>query len=144
MRFATTLFLTGKNTGIEVPPEVIEALGAGKKPAVNVTVNGYEYRSTVGVMGGRYLIPFSAERRAETGLAGGDPIDVELAVDTAPRTVELPDDLAAALAEKDGARAAYDRLSPSAKKAHVTAVLGAKAPETRARRITTIATALGG
>lgn len=144
MRFATTLFLTGKNTGIEVPPEVIEALGAGKKPAVNVTVNGYEYRSTVGVMGGRYLIPFSAERRAETGLAGGDPIDVELAVDTAPRTVELPDDLAAALAEKDGARAAYDRLSPSAKKAHVTAVLGAKAPETRARRITTIVTTLGG
>jgi hypothetical protein len=144
MRFTTTLSLTGKNTGIEVPPEVIEALGAGKKPAVNVTVNGYEYRSTVGVMGGKHLIPFSADRRAETGLAGGDAIDVELTVDTAPRTVELPDDLAAALAEKEGARAAYDRLSPSAKKAHVTAVLGAKAPETRARRIATIVTALGG
>jgi hypothetical protein len=144
MRFTTTLSLTGKNTGIEVPPEVIEALGAGKKPAVNVTVNGYEYRSTVGVMGGKHLIPFSADRRAETGLAGGDAIDVELTVDTAPRTVELPDDLAAALAEKEGAHAAYDRLSPSAKKAHVTAVLGAKAPETRARRIATIVTALGG
>jgi hypothetical protein len=90
MRFTTTLSLTGKNTGIEVPPEVIEALGAGKKPAVNVTVNGYEYRSTVGVMGGKHLIPFSADRRAETGLAGGDAIDVELTVDTAPRTVELP------------------------------------------------------
>ncbi len=144
MRFATTVLMMGKNTGIEVPPEVIEALGAGKKPPVIVSVNGYEFRSTVAVMGGKYLISFSSDRRAETGLGGGDPIDVELTLDTAPRTVELPDDLAAALAEKDGARAAYDRLSPSAKKAHVTAVLGAKAPETRARRITTIVTALGG
>jgi hypothetical protein len=144
MRFATTLSLMGKNTGIEVPPDVIESLGAGKKPPVNVSVNGYEFRSTVAVMGGKYLISFSSDRRAETGLAGGDPIDVELTLDTAPRTVELPEDLAAALAEKDGARAAYDRLSPSAQKAHVTAVLGAKAPETRARRINTIVTALGG
>jgi uncharacterized protein YdeI (YjbR/CyaY-like superfamily) len=85
-------------------------------------------------MGGQALIPFSSERRAESGLGGGDELDVELALDTAPREVAVPDDLAAALAER-GAREAFDRLPPSHRKAHVTAVEGAKAPETRTRRI---------
>ena len=104
MRFETTMSLSGNNTGIEVPPEVIEGLGAGRKPPVVVTVNGYEYRSTVAVMGGRYLIPFSSDKRAATGIQGGDPIVVDLEVDTAPRTVEVPDDLAAALDAAPGAR----------------------------------------
>jgi len=135
MRFETRMSLVGNNTGIEVPPEVIEALGAGKKPPVVVTVNGYEYRNTVAVMGGKYMISFSSDKRAATGIGGGDPIVVDLEVDTAPRTVEVPDDLAAALDGAPGARAAFDALSPSAKKAHVTAVEGAKAAETRQRRI---------
>ena len=142
MRFETTMFQTGNNTGIEVPPEVIEALGAGRKPAVVVNVNGYEYRSTVAVMGGRYLIPFSSDKRAATGIQGGDPIVVELEVDTAPRTVEVPDDLAAALDAAPGARAAFDALSPSARKAHVTNVETAKAAETRQRRVDGIAAKL--
>ena len=107
MRFETTMLLTGNNTGIEVPPDVIEALGAGRKPAVTVTVNGYEYRSTVAVMGGRHLIPFSSDKRAATGIQGGDPIVVDLEVDTAPRTVEVPDDLGAALDATPGARPAF-------------------------------------
>jgi hypothetical protein len=144
MRFETTMLLTGNNTGIEVPPEVIEALGAGGKPPVTVTVNGYEYRSTVAVMGGRHLIPFSSDKRAATGIHGGDAIVVDLEVDTAPRTVEVPDDLAAALAAAPGARAAFDALSPSARKAHVTNVESAKAPETRQRRVESIATKLAG
>jgi hypothetical protein len=135
MRFETTMFLSGNNTGIEVPPEVIEALGAGRKPPVTVVVNGFEYRSTVAVMGGRYLIPFSSDKRAATGIAGGDAITVDLEVDTAPRTVELPEDFAAALDAAPGARAAFDRLAPSHRKAHVTAIEQAKAPETRQRRI---------
>lgn len=135
MRFETTMFQTGNNTGIEVPPDVIEGLGAGRKPAVVVTVNGYEYRSTVAVMGGRYLIPFSSDKRAATGIGGGDAITVDLEVDTAPRTVELPADFAAALDEVPGAREAFERLAPSHQKAHVTAIEGAKAAETRARRI---------
>jgi Bacteriocin-protection, YdeI or OmpD-Associated/Domain of unknown function (DUF1905) len=135
MRFETTMFLSGNNTGIEVPPDVIEGLGAGRKPPVVVSVNGYEYRSTVAVMGGRYLIPFSSDKRAATGIQGGDPIVVELELDTAPRTVDVPDDLAAALDATPGAREAWDRLSPSHRKAHVTAIEGAKAAETRARRI---------
>lgn len=137
MRFETELFLDGNNTGIEVPPDIVEALGAGKRPPVTITVNGFEYRSTIAVMGGRYLIPFSADKRASTGLNGGDPITVDLELDTAPRTAEVPDDLAAAL-DDAGVRAAFDALAPSARKAHVTNVEGAKAAETRERRIAAI------
>ncbi|MCD2170479.1 MULTISPECIES: YdeI/OmpD-associated family protein [Microbacterium] len=141
MRFETTLLQMGNNTGIEVPPEVLEALGGGKRPAVTVDVNGYTYTSTVGAMGGRSLIPFSADKRKATGLAGGDAITVELALDTAPRTVEVPDDLATALAEV-GRRDAFDALSPSARKAHVTNVESAKAADTRSRRVETIVSKL--
>jgi hypothetical protein len=144
MRFETTMSLSGNNTGIEVPPEVIEALGAGRKPAVTVNVNGYEYRSTVAVMGGRYLIPFSSDKRAATGIAGGDAIVVEVELDTAPRTVEVPDDLAAAIDAAPGAREVWERLPPSHKKAHVTAVESAKAAETRQRRIAKAIEALTG
>ncbi|MDR6906310.1 hypothetical protein J2X63_001996 [Agromyces sp. 3263] len=144
MRFETTMLLTGNNTGIEVPPDVIEALGAGRKPAVTVSVNGYEYRSTVAVMGGRHLIPFSSDKRAATGIQGGDPIVVDVEVDTAPRTVEVPDDLAAALEATPGARAAFDALAPSARKAHVTNVESAKAAETRQRRVDAIIAKLAG
>lgn len=131
----------GNNTGIEVPPEVVEGLGGGKRAAVTVDVNGYVYSSTMAVMGGRQLIPFSADKRKATGLAGGDAITVELTLDTAERTVELPDDLAAALAEA-GVRAAFDALAPSTRKAHAGSVAEAKAPETRARRIGKIVAAL--
>lgn len=141
MRFETTLSQTGNNTGIEVPADVVEQLGGGKRPAVLVDVNGYSYQSTIGVMGGRFLIPFSSDKRAATGLAGGDAITVELTLDTAPRTVEVPDDLAAALAAA-GARAAFDALSPSARKAHVTKVTSAKAAETRTRRVEAVVATL--
>lgn len=124
-----------------MPPDVVEGLAGGKRPPVNVTVNGFSYRSTIGVMGGKFLIPFSSDKRAATGLAGGDAIEVELTLDTAPRTVEVPDDLAAAL-EAAAVRSAFDALSPSARKAHALAVESAKAPETRARRIHAIVSAL--
>ncbi len=136
MRFQTTLLQTGNNTGIEVPPELLEQLGGGRRPAVTVTVNGFSYPSTVASMGGRFLIPFSSDKRAATGLAGGDPIDVELELDTAPRVIEPTADLAEALAANAAARAAWDALPPSHRKAHVTAIESAKAAETRARRVT--------
>lgn len=141
MKFETTLFQMGNNTGIEVPPEVVEALGGGKRAAVQVDVNGYVYSSTMAVMGGRQLIPFSADKRKATGLAGGDPITVELTLDTTERTVEIPEDLGAAL-DAAGVRAAFDALAPSTRKAHAGSVAEAKAPETRARRIQKIVTAL--
>ena len=144
MKFSTHMLQMGNNTGIEVPEDVVAALGAGKRPAVVVNVNGFEYRSTVAVMGGKYLLPFSAERRRESGIAGGDPIDVELTPDAEPRTVEVPEDLRTALDCSANAVAAWEKLSPSAKKAHVTSVLGAKAAATRTRRIAGIVAKLGG
>lgn len=141
MRFESNLLAVGNNTGIEVPPVVIEALAGGKRPPVNVSVNGFAYRSTVAVMGGKFLIPFSADKRAASGLSGGDPIVVELTLDTAPRVVEVPEELANAL-EAAGARAAFDALSPSARKAHALSVESAKAPETRTRRVHAIVVAL--
>ncbi|PPG03962.1 hypothetical protein C5E06_06310 [Pseudoclavibacter sp. RFBI5] len=141
MAFTTTMSLMGRSTGIEVPVEVIERLGAGKKPAVVVTVNGYTYRSTVAVMGGRFLISFSAEKRKETGIQGGDPITVVIELDTEPRTTEVPADLAEAL-DDAGALARFDALSPSARKAHVTKVESAKADATRERRIAAVVASL--
>lgn len=143
MRFHATMLLTGNNTGVPVPAEVLESLGGGKRPAVTVVVNGYTYRSTVASMGGQYLIPFSSDRRAESGISGGDELEVELSLDTAPRTVEPPDDLAAAL-DAAGARGAFDALAPSHQKAHVAAVESAKAEETRRRRIAVVVEALSG
>lgn len=130
-------------TGIEVPAEVIEALGKGKKPPVKVTVNGFTYQSTVAVMGGAFMLPLSQERRAAAGVEAGQEIEVTLELDTEPRTVEVPDDLAAALAGKPGARAAFDRLAYSVRKEQVRQVESAKAAETRTRRINTIVEKLG-
>jgi hypothetical protein len=130
-------------TGIEVPADVITALNKGKKPPVKVTVNGFTYQSTVAVMGGAYMIPLSQERRAAAGVEAGEEIEVTLELDTEPRTVEVPDDLAAALAAKPGARQAFDKLSYSARKEHVRQVESAKAAETRTCRITSIVEKLG-
>jgi hypothetical protein len=141
VEYRTTMHLIGRNTGIPVPPEVLDELGGGKRPAVSVVVNGYRYRSTVGSMGGQALIPFAAERRTESGFAGGDPLHVSIELDTVPRDTAVPEDLATALAAGD-LRQAFDALSPSRRKAHVTSVDGVKAPETRARRVAAVVDSL--
>ena len=136
MRFSTTVELGGKTaTGMEVPAEVVTSLGAGKKPAVQVTVNGHTYRSTIATMGGRFLLPLSAENRAAAGVAAGDAVDVDVELDTAPRTVQVPADLAAAQDVEPAVRARFDALSYSHQRRHVLAVEGAKAEATRARRV---------
>ena len=145
IRFKTTLLQTGKTTtGIEVPSEVIQKLAAGAKPALRVQVNAYTYRTTVGVMGGRSMLPFSSQHREASGLKGGDSITVEVAVDKEPRTLELPDDLAKALAAKPALLQAFQKLAPSRQKADVLNVLDAKTAETRARRVAAIVAKLLG
>lgn len=137
MRFTTILceFESG-TTGIVVPPEIIDQLEAGKKPPVVVVLNGrYSFRSTVAVMGGRFLISFSAQRRKESGLAGGDQIDVDLQLDTEPREVPVPPSLADALARDPAAKAVFDSLSNSRKRVYTLSVEGAKTAETRDRRV---------
>ena len=138
--FSTTLLKddTLDATGIVVPAEVVEALGGSRRPAVTVTLAGYTYRSTVASMGSQFLIPFAQEHRARTGLGPGQPIEVTLELDTTPRTVEVPADLAAALDAVPGSRAAFDRLSYTTRKEHVRQVETAKAAETRERRIVRI------
>jgi len=134
--FDTTVAAHGNNTGIVVPAEVIEQLAAGKRPPVLVDVIGYTYRSTVAVMGGRFMIGISAAVRAATGLSGGDPIRVTLTVATTPREVDVPEDLAAALAADDGARAFFfEKLSNSLQRYHVDNINAAKTSETRQRRV---------
>jgi hypothetical protein len=136
MRFRTRIQQSGRTaTGIQVPEDVVEALGSGKRPPVKVTINGYEYRSTVAVMGGVYMVGISAEHRAGAGVAGGDQVDVEMDLDTAPRQVTMPADLGAALDAEPAARRTYDGLSYSNKSWHVLQVEGAKTDETRQRRI---------
>jgi len=122
-------------TGIVVPPEVVEKLGSGKKPPVKVTINKHTYRSTIAVMGGRYLLVVNAEARAASGVAANDVIDIMLELDTEPRTVEVPSDLAQALEANPAAKAAFEKLAYSHRKEHVRALEDAKAPETRLRRL---------
>jgi hypothetical protein len=136
MRFRTTIQQSGKTaTGIQVPDEVVEALGSGRRPAVKVTINGYTYRNTVAVIGGVYMVGVSAEHRAGAGVAGGDEVDVDVELDTAPREVAVPADFAAALDAEPNARSTFDGLSYSNKSWHVLQVTGAKTDETRQRRI---------
>ena len=136
MSFRTTLSLHGKSaTGIEVPAEVVAALGSGKKPAVTVTVNGYSYRSTVAVMGGKNLIPVSAEHRKAAGLTAGDAIEVDLVLDTEPRTVDVPAELAEALKGAPEAKAAFEKASHSRQRQWAESVTSAKTDETRERRL---------
>jgi len=133
--FETTVAATGNNTGIVVPEEVIEQLAAGKRPPVLVSVNGYEYRNTVGVMGGKYMISISAAVRKATGLKGGDPIRVTLTVADSPREVIVPADFAAALAASEQAAAFFGTLSNSLQRYHVDTITAAKSADTRQRRI---------
>jgi hypothetical protein len=135
VEFDTTVTAAGNNTGIVVPDELIERLGAGRRPGVVVNVNGYEYRNTVGVMAGKHMISISAAIRKETGLKGGDPIHVVLTVADTPREVTIPDDFAAALAADPEAKAFFDKLSNSLQRYHVDNVNAAKTAETRQRRI---------
>ena len=135
MRFEATVILGGKTaTGIEVPESVVETLGSGKRPAVTATVAGYTYRTTVAPMSGSYWIPLAAEHRTAAGVSAGDTVEVSLELDTAPRTVDVPADLASAL-DAGGVRAAFDALSYSNQRRHVLSVDGAKTDDTRRRRI---------
>ncbi len=136
MKFTTKLELGGKTaTGFVVPPEVVEALGKGKKPPVKVTINGYTYRNTVAVYGGVYMLGVSAEHREGAGVEAGEVIEVDLELDTEPRVLEIPADLTEALERVPEAKAYFESLSYSNKRRHVLAIEGAKAAETRQRRI---------
>jgi hypothetical protein len=143
MKFRATIELAGKTaTGIEVPAAVVAKLGSSKKPAVRVTIKGYTYRSTVASMSGRFMLPISAQVREAAGVAAGQKVDVDVELDTAPREVTVPADLARALSRNAPAKRFFDDLSFSNKQRIVISIEAAKAPETRERRITKVVSSL--
>ena len=136
MKIQAKILQTGKNTtGIEISEKLIDELGGGKHPKVRATINGHAYRSSVGSMGGRFLLPVTSEVREKAGVRGGETVELEIALDTEPRVVELPADFVKALAKEPGARLKFEALSYSNKRRYVLAIEAAKAPETRLRRI---------
>lgn len=142
MRFQATVIPSGNASGVEVPAEVMRALGTQARPAVVITINGHAWRSRVAAMRGQRLIGISAANRDAAGIALGDFIEVDLQLDLAPRIVSEPADLAQALDRDPRARAAFDRLPFGLKRKHVADIDAAKSPETRQRRIDKLATAM--
>jgi len=135
MRFRAIVELNGKTaTGMQVPDDVVAALGPGRRPAVRVSLGGHTYRTTVASMGGRFLLPLSAENRTAAGVTAGDEIDVDL--DDEPREVTVPDDLARALQEDTAASEAFERLAYTHCREWVRWIEEAKKAETRTNRVT--------
>jgi hypothetical protein len=135
MKFRTYVEPPEPMRGLEVPAEVVEALGAGKRPPVIITINDHSWRSRVAIMRGRFLLGLSNANRQAAGVVTGDEIEVDVRVDAEPRVVVEPADFARALGADPAARDAYDRLAYSHKREHVRAIESAKKPETRKRRI---------
>ena len=136
MKFTAELLSTGKNTaGFEVPEEIVDGLGGGGRPKVSVTVNGFTFRTSIARMGGRYLLGFSGERRTEAGVSPGEVLEVDVVLDTAARVVDVPPELAAALAAEPEAKAFWDTMSYSNQSWHALQVASAKTDATRDRRI---------
>ena len=136
MRFRTKILQTGKTTtGIEVPPKVLDALGSGKRPAVKVTLKGYTYRSSVATMDGKFMVGVSAKVREESGVAGGETVDVDIELDTEKREVSVPPELAKALKRDAAARKAFEGLSNSRKQRLTLPIENGKTDATRQRNV---------
>ncbi len=136
MRFRAKLESSGKTTtGLEIDENVVDELGGGRHPKVVATINGFEFRTSIARMGGRYLLGVSAERRQAAGVSAGEVLDVDVRLDTAAREVDVPEDLAAALDADPAAKEFWETLSYSKQQWHVLQVSGAKKTETRASRV---------
>jgi hypothetical protein len=134
--------LGGKTaTGFRVPAEVVEQLGRGQRPPVVVSIGDYTYRSTIAAYSGVYMLPLASEHRERVGLKAGDEFEAGVELDTAPRVVELSDDLATALSMA-GLMEAFRSLSYSNQRQHAESVEGAKTDATRIRRIEKVVTAI--
>ena len=135
MRFRTKILAAGKTAaGIEVPAKVVAALGSSKRPPVRATINGFTYRSTVAVMGGKFMLGISNDVRKSAGVEAGETVEVDLELDTEVREVPMPPDFAAALARDAKAKKFFDGLSYS-KKLRLVIPIDIKNVETRKQRI---------
>ena len=135
MKFRARVIPSGNATAVEIPAAVMKALGPQARPPVTITINGHSWRSRVAAMRGEQLIGISAANREAAGVAEGETIEVDVVLDAAPRTVELPDDLARALKRTTGSRDAFERLPFGLRQKHVREIESAKSAEVRERRI---------
>jgi len=134
-RFQTTLQVEGRTaTFFEVPLDV-PALFGRARPPVRVTIGGHTYRSTIAVYGSRYFLPLNRQNREAAGVAAGEEVTVELEADTEERTVDVPEDLQAALDADEAARNAFDALSYSHRKEYADWIVEARREDTRRRRV---------
>lgn len=142
MKFKAKVIASGNAAGVEIPGELVKALGGGARPPIAITINGHTWRSRVALMRGQQLIGISAANRAASGIALGEVVQVEVQLDLAPRIVDEPPDLAEALGGDARARAAFDRLPFGLKRKHVADLEAAKAAGTRQRRLDKLVRAL--
>ena len=143
MRFRTTVELGGKTaTGLQVPDEIVAALGSSRRPTVSITVGSHTYTTTVARMGGRFLVPLSAGNRTAAGVSAGDEVEVDIELDHAVREVSVPADLQAALDVDAEASATFAQLAYTHRKEWVRWVEEAKKPETRQTRLVKTVAAL--
>ena len=134
--FTAEIELFGKTaTGFMVPPDVVEALGKGKRPPVVIELSGYSYRTTIAPYGDDFFVPLNRKNREASGLTAGDTVEIGISFDAEPRTIDPPDDLAAALSTRPEAETYFDRLSYSHRREYVEWIEEAKKQETRERRI---------
>lgn len=144
LRVHTVLTRRGPAAAILLTDEQVAAFGAGKTFPVAVTIGGRTARLRLARMGGENMVGLSKAARADLGVEIDQEVDAVIRLDTAERTVEVPSELAAALDADPAARAAFDALSPSARKEHARAVADAKQEATRERRIAKIMETLRG
>ena len=135
MRFRAKVIPSGNATGVEVPDDVMQALGPQGRPPVTITINGHTWRSRVAAMRGQRLIGISAAHRAAAGIREGDIIEVDIEIDEAPREVVEPVDLSDAFDNCPQARTSFDRLPFGLRQKHVNTIQEAKSAEVRERRI---------
>jgi hypothetical protein len=145
VKFQAKVIPSGNATGVEIPEEIVCALGPQARPPVTITItiNGHSWRSRIAAMRGMRLIGISAAHRTSAGIAEGDVIEVNVALDEAPRVVDEPADLAEALDAHREARIAFDRLPFGLRQKHVRAIEEAKSDEVRQRRIAKLLSGLG-
>jgi len=144
-RFRAKVLLAGKTaTGVEVPAKVVEGLRSTKRPLVRVTINGYTYRSAIAPMGGMYMLGIREDVRDAAHVSAGDTIDVDVELDTEKRDVEVPPELAKALAKEPKLKKYFEGLSYSRKATLVNPIANGKTAERRERNLAKAMQALKG
>jgi hypothetical protein len=124
----------GGGAFVPVPAAVIDALGGGGRIPVRASFDGVEYTGSITSMGAGPCLGMRKDIRAALGKEPGDTVVVTVERDVAERNIEVPGDLAAALAEA-GLRESFDALSYTRRREYVTAITGAARPQTRISRI---------